>query len=62
MMHLMLIVVPDLEGSLNPPNHLNPPPLHPLQILQVVPQVPLASPVLKEVPPHLEKIDELVQG
>ena len=57
-MHWILIVVPDLEDNLNPRNHLNPPPLLPQQILQVVPQLPLAFQELMEGQQHLEKIDK----
>ena len=57
-MHWILIVVPDLEDNLNPQNHLNPPPLLPQQILQVVPQLPLAFQELMEGQQHLKKIDK----
>ena len=57
-MHWILIDVPDLEDNPNPQDHLNPPPpLLPQQILQAVPQLPLASQELMEGQQHLEKID-----
>ena len=61
-MHLIKIVVPDLEDSQNPQDHLNPPQLLPLQILRDVPQLPQASLVLMEVPPHLENINTKQAG
>ena len=57
-MHWILIDVPDLEDNPNPQDHLNPPPLLPQQILQVVPQLPLASRELMEGQQHLEKINK----